>query len=64
MVDFANAVAKNQYGYTTWKFMPPATSKYLASGIEEVWFYVIDSSVFLAEIDKLLQEEKAENKFQ
>ena len=62
MVELANAVAKNQYGYTTWTFMPPATSNYLHSGIEEVWFDAIDSGEFLGKIDKLFQEEKAEGK--
>jgi raffinose/stachyose/melibiose transport system substrate-binding protein len=62
MVNLANAVSKNQYGYTTWTFMPPATSNYVHSGIEEVWFDAIDSGEFLAKIDKLFQEEKAEGK--
>ena len=42
--------------------MPPATSNYVHSGIEEVWFDAIDSREFLTKIDKLFQEEKAEGK--
>ena len=62
MVNLANAVSENKYGYTSWTFLPPATSNYLHSGIEEVWFDVITTGQFLTKIDKLFQEELSEGK--
>ena len=62
MEDLAKSVSENKYGYTSWTFMPPATSNYLHSGIEEVWFDVITTGQFLTKIDKLFQEELSEGK--
>ncbi|PCI87618.1 MAG: ABC transporter substrate-binding protein [Hyphomicrobiales bacterium] len=62
MANLASAVNENQYGYTTWTFMPPATNSYLVSGIEEVWLDSLTTEDFLAEMDKIFQQELAEGK--
>ena len=49
METLAASVNADQYGYTTWTFLPPATDTYLVSGIEEVWLGKITTADFLAE---------------
>lgn len=60
--NLAAAVDANQYGYTTWTFLPPATNSYLVSGIEEVWLGQIDIAEYLETFDKKFQKELAEGK--
>ena len=62
MENLSNAVDANQYGYTTWTFLPPATNTYLVSGIEEVWLGRIDIAEYLETIDKKFQKEMADGK--
>jgi len=62
MADLASSVNQNQYGYTTWTFMPPATNSYVVSGIEEVWFDRVTTEEFLAQLDEIFQEEFADGK--
>lgn len=62
MAALASAVNENQYGYTTWTFMPPATNSYVVSGIEEVWLDSLSTEDFLAEMDKIFQQELSEGK--
>ncbi len=62
MANLAAAVNENQYGYTTWTFLPPATNTYLISGIEEVWLGSITTQDYLAALDAQFQQELAEGK--
>jgi raffinose/stachyose/melibiose transport system substrate-binding protein len=62
MKNLAAAVDANQYGYTTWTFLPPATDTYLVSGMEEVWLGKTTTADFLATLDKTFQQEKGEGK--
>ena len=62
MAALASAIDKNQYGYTSWTFMPPNTNSYVVSGIEEVWLDSISPEQFLAELDEIFQRELAEGK--
>lgn len=62
MGNLATAVNANQYGYTTWTFLPPATDTYLVSGMEEVWLGQTTTQDFLAKLDAAFQQEKAEGK--
>lgn len=62
MSDLAAAVNDNQYGYTTWTFLPPATDTYIVSGIEEVWLGKITTAQFLTTLDATFQQELAEGK--
>ena len=62
MKSMSEAIANNQYGYTTWTFLPPATDEYLISGIEDVWLKKITPHDYLAELDRLFSEEKAGGK--
>lgn len=62
MAQLAETVNANQYGYTTWTFMPPATNSYLISGIEEVWLGRITTADYLAQLDATFQQELAEGK--
>ena len=62
MANLAAAVNDNQYGYTTWTFLPPATNTYLISGIEEVWLGSITTQEYLTQIDATFQQELAEGK--
>jgi raffinose/stachyose/melibiose transport system substrate-binding protein len=62
MTNLASAVDANQYGYTTWTFLPPATNTYLVSGIEEVWLDQITPEDYLAALDAAFQQERAEGK--
>ncbi|MCP4385675.1 MAG: extracellular solute-binding protein [Hyphomicrobiales bacterium] len=62
MAALADSVNQNQYGYTTWTFLPPATNSYVVSGIEEVWFDQITPVDFLTELDAIFQKEFAEGK--
>ncbi len=58
----SSAVAANQYGYTTWTFLPPATDSYVVSGIEEVWLGKTTTADFLAKMDATFKQEMAEGK--
>jgi len=62
MKALADAVGDNQYGYTTWTFLPPATDTYLVSGMEEVWLGKITTAQFLEKLDATFKEEKAAGK--
>lgn len=62
MASLASAVDNNQYGYTTWTFLPPATANYIIQGIEEVWFGDLSVEAYLAEVDSIFQRELAEGK--
>jgi len=62
MAALASSVNNNQYGYTTWTFMPPATNSYVVSGIEEVWLDSLSTEDFLAEMDEIFRQELAEGK--
>ena len=62
MSTLAKAVNANQYGYTTWTFLPPATDTYLVSGIEEVWLNKITTQQFLEQLDATFKQEKSEGK--
>lgn len=62
MKNLSSAVAKNQYGYTTWTFLPPATDTYLINGIEEVWLGKTTTKDYLKKWDDTFQQEKAQGK--
>jgi raffinose/stachyose/melibiose transport system substrate-binding protein len=62
MADLAAAVNANQYGYTTWTFLPPATDSYVISGIEEVWLGKITTAQFLETMDTTFKQELADGK--
>ena len=62
MKTLAASVDANQYGYTTWTFLPPATVTYLVSGMEEVWLGKITTADYLAQLDATFKQEKAEGK--
>ena len=62
METLAAAVDNNQYGYTTWTFLPPATANYIIQGIEEVWFGNLSVEDYLAEVDETFQRELEEGK--
>jgi len=62
MAALAAAVNNNQYGYTTWTFLPPATNSFVVSGIEEVWLGSLTTEDFLAEMENIFQGELAEGK--
>lgn len=62
MKTLADAVAHNQYGYTTWTFLPPATDAFLVNGIEEVWLDRRTVDSFLKELNKNFQNELEQGK--
>ena len=62
MKALAASVDANQYGYTTWTFLPPATVTYLVSGMEEVWLGRITTADYLAQWDATFKQEKTEGK--
>jgi len=62
MQSLASAVGANQYGYTTWTFLPPATDSYLVSGMEEVWLKKITTADFLKKLDETFKQEKEAGK--
>jgi raffinose/stachyose/melibiose transport system substrate-binding protein len=62
MKELATAVGKNQYGYTTWTFLPPATDTYLVSGMEEVWLNKTKSVDYLKKWDDTFKQEKDQGK--
>lgn len=62
MANLAASVNANQYGYTTWTFLPPATNSYVVSGIEEVWLGRITTQQFLETLNATFQQEKSEGK--
>jgi raffinose/stachyose/melibiose transport system substrate-binding protein len=62
MKTLADAVAKNQYGYTSWTFLPPATDNQLVNGIEEVWLGRATVADYLAQLNAVFQKELGEGK--
>lgn len=62
VASLTDAVNKNQVGYTTWTFWPPATEQYLINGIEEVWLGKTTTQDYLAKLDALFKKEKSEGK--
>lgn len=60
MANLASSVDANQYGYTTWTFMPPASNTYVISGIEEVWLGQITVQQYLEQLDATFKQELAE----
>jgi raffinose/stachyose/melibiose transport system substrate-binding protein len=62
MKSLAAAVGANQYGYTTWTFLPPATDTYLVSGMEEVWLGKSTTQQFLTQLDATFKQEMADGK--
>ncbi|KKC31751.1 ABC transporter substrate-binding protein [Devosia psychrophila] len=62
MKGLADAVNANQYGYTTWTFLPPATDTYIVSGIEEIWLGKLTTADFLAKLDETFKQEQSEGK--
>jgi raffinose/stachyose/melibiose transport system substrate-binding protein len=62
MKNLATAVGNNQYGYTTWTFLPPETDTYLVSGLEEVWLGKIKSTDYLKKWDDTFKQEKDQGK--
>lgn len=62
MKTLATSVSEDEYGYTTWTFMPPATNSYLVSGIEEVWLDRITVEQFLEQLNTSFQQELGEGK--
>lgn len=62
MQTLAQSVAKDEYGYTTWTFLPPATNSFMVSGIEEVWLGRSTTQQYLEQWDATFQQELAEGK--
>lgn len=62
MQTLAESVAQDEYGYTTWTFLPPATVSFLVSGIEEVWLDRSTTQQFLEQLDATFKQEMAEGK--
>ena len=62
MQTLAQSVAEDEYGYTTWTFLPPATVSFLVSGIEEVWLDRSTTQQFLEQLDATFKQEMAEGK--
>lgn len=62
MQTLAQSVAENEYGYTTWTFLPPATDSFLVSGIEEVWLGRTTTAQYLEQLDATFKQEMGEGK--
>lgn len=62
MQTLAESVAQNEYGYTTWTFLPPATNSFLVSGIEEVWLNRTTVAQYLEQFDATFKQEMGEGK--
>ncbi|WP_254679395.1 hypothetical protein [Ketogulonicigenium vulgare] len=62
MQNLAQSVSEDEYGYTTWTFLPPATVTYLVSGIEEVWVGQQTVEQFLTQLDTTFRQERDEGK--
>jgi len=62
MQTLAQSVAQDEYGYTTWTFLPPATVSFVVSGIEEVWLGRTTVEQYLQQWDATFQQELAEGK--
>ena len=62
MKNLSAAVANNQYGYTTWTFLPPATDTYMVSGMEEVWLNKTSTKDYLKKWDDTFKQEKSQGK--
>lgn len=58
----AQSVSENEYGYTTWTFLPPATNNFLINGIEEVWLGRRTVEAYLQELDETFRQEMSEGK--
>lgn len=62
MTTLAASVDQDQYGYTTWTFLPPATANFIIQGIEEVWLGSRSVEEYLAQVDETFQSELADGK--
>jgi raffinose/stachyose/melibiose transport system substrate-binding protein len=62
MKNLATAVGNNQYGYTTWTFLPPATDTYMVEGMEQVWLNKVSVADYLKKWDDTFQQEKSQGK--
>ena len=62
VASLTDAIKRNQYGYATWAFWPPATEQYLINGIEQVWLGQSSPKAYLAEVNKTFQAELKEGK--
>jgi raffinose/stachyose/melibiose transport system substrate-binding protein len=60
--DFATVTGRGDYGYTSWTFWPAKTEVYLYQGFDDVLAGKITVEQYLAEIQKLFDEEKAAGK--
>lgn len=58
----AQSVSEDEYGYTTWTFLPPATDSFMISGIEEVWLGRTTVEQYLQEWDDSFRAEAADGK--
>jgi raffinose/stachyose/melibiose transport system substrate-binding protein len=59
MANLAEAVAKGEYGYTSWAFFPPETGDYTIE-IEEVWLGRQTPEQFLEQMQSTFEREKAD----
>jgi len=56
--DFAEVTGRGDYGYTTWTFWPAKTEVYLYQGFDEVLAGTLTVEQYLAEIQRMFDEEK------
>jgi raffinose/stachyose/melibiose transport system substrate-binding protein len=62
VTSFSRAVARGDFGYTTWTFWPPATEDYLIHGIEQVWLDQISTEEYLKKVQETFAKELSEGK--
>ncbi len=60
--DFVKVTGRGDYGYTSWTFWPAKTEVYLYQGFDDVLAGTITVEQYLAELQKLFDEEKAAGK--
>jgi raffinose/stachyose/melibiose transport system substrate-binding protein len=60
--DFAKVTGRGDYGYTTWTFWPAKTEEYTGSGFDDVLAGTKTVEEYLAQLQKLFDEEKAAGK--
>lgn len=60
--DFARVTERGDYGYTTWTFWPAKTEVYMYTAFDEVLAGTLTVEQYLAEVQKLFDEEKAAGK--
>lgn len=60
--DFAKVTGRGDYGYTTWTFWPAKTEVYLYQAFDEVLAGTLTVEQYLAEVQKLFDEEKSAGK--